>query len=455
VVARVYPLGSGTTPGLSEFAILAGTEGAGATALTQSATVHEISLATVTVPTAGTLTLVDDRVFSNERKTDIDVARVSSFSTTSATEVPVTDASVTLDIPNGATTYYVIATVTCQQLETQVNTAWVLQNTYDPIWSIREMSSPSQVAIDSTGRVLIADTGQARLLILNSSGVATAAITGLTGITGVCVDSSDAIYVNRVYSGSTYALRKYNSALVQQWDTSATVVWFNVRHLATNSTNVYFTNGDFVTARLCSSGGSVTSWGGTGPGDGKFSNPWGIRVDGAYVWVADTGNTRLQQFSLAGSYVGKFSTPSPPYGITSIPTASILIVSFNAEHMVRRYDADATGSLIDSFSHPSPLGIDVTTDDNDIIWVSSSGSGIIAKFDEAVTPGGHGSLAVEVDGVVSTYVGIGSRDGSISNVATGSKIGGGTVVVRAFAKATASTLTLKGIVLSARAVPAR
>jgi tripartite motif-containing protein 71 len=41
----------------------------------------------------------------------------------------------------------------------------------------------------------------------------------------------------------------------------------------------------------------LTTWGSEGSGDGQFGEPGGIAVDGAgNVYVADTGNNRVQKF---------------------------------------------------------------------------------------------------------------------------------------------------------------
>jgi DNA-binding beta-propeller fold protein YncE len=54
--------------------------------------------------------------------------------------------------------------------------------------------------------------------------------------------------------------------------------------------------------------GSVAStWGSQGDGDGQFREPWGIAIapDGN-VYVADTWNHRIQYFDPNGSFLGKF-----------------------------------------------------------------------------------------------------------------------------------------------------
>lgn len=67
VVIRLNPEGSATTPGKAVLAILAGTVDAGAPALTQTATTHELSLAQLSVPSAGAIVLTDERDFSGEK----------------------------------------------------------------------------------------------------------------------------------------------------------------------------------------------------------------------------------------------------------------------------------------------------------------------------------------------------------------------------------------------------
>ena len=45
----------------------------------------------------------------------------------------------------------------------------------------------------------------------------------------------------------------------------------------------------------------VTKWGSLGSGDGQFNGPGGVAVDGSrHVFVADTGNNRIQKFACAG-----------------------------------------------------------------------------------------------------------------------------------------------------------
>jgi tripartite motif-containing protein 71 len=59
----------------------------------------------------------------------------------------------------------------------------------------------------------------------------------------------------------------------------------------------------------------TTQWGSYGTGNGQFNNPNGIAVDSAgNVYVADTGNNRVQKFTSNGDYITQWGSSSP-YGI--------------------------------------------------------------------------------------------------------------------------------------------
>ena len=225
-----------------------------------------------------------------------------------------------------------------------------------------------------------------------------------------------------------------------------------VKHCATDGTHVYATdsNSDKVWKRLCSTGAAVTTYGTSGSGNGQFNIPWGIAYNAldTLLYVVDQGNSRIQGVTTSGVYVREWAISAGARGVSA---GSYVSVAEHGSDVVKRYST--LGSFVDSFAQTDPSGIAVAT--GAVPWVSNAGDGTIAKWDEASTPGGYGQIAIEIDSVVSDYVGIGNRDGSVSNSATATVAGGSTVLIRAFAKATAATLTLKGLVLTARAVPQR
>lgn len=56
----------------------------------------------------------------------------------------------------------------------------------------------------------------------------------------------------------------------------------------------------------------VRSFGGFGSEPGQFNEPWGIAVDELYIYVADTWNWRLQRFTLNGTLVNTIGTGGSP-----------------------------------------------------------------------------------------------------------------------------------------------
>lgn len=61
-------------------------------------------------------------------------------------------------------------------------------------------------------------------------------------------------------------------------------------------------------------GNFVTAWGSFGAEPGLFNEPWGLAVDEQFVYVADTWNHRIQKFSLNGALVGSYGFNGAPTG---------------------------------------------------------------------------------------------------------------------------------------------
>jgi DNA-binding beta-propeller fold protein YncE len=135
---------------------------------------------------------------------------------------------------------------------------------------------PMDVAVDSSGNVLVVDSGHQRILkFTNTGGFIT--IWGTPGSAdgqfnsphGVTVDSSGYVYV-----ADTGNSRIQKFQLIK----------------AINPCPAGTTQ---VVAGVC----FVTKWGTPGSADGQFMGPGGVSVDSSgHVYVADTGNNRIQVF---------------------------------------------------------------------------------------------------------------------------------------------------------------
>lgn len=100
-----------------------------------------------------------------------------------------------------------------------------------------------------------------------------------------------------------------------------------------------------------SSGGTfVQAFGTLGTGNGQLKGPRGITIDGSgNVWVADTGNSRVEEFSKAGTFMLKFGTEGPFYPELAIQFKSPTAIAYSATHSWL-YVADSGNNLIRVFS---------------------------------------------------------------------------------------------------------
>jgi hypothetical protein len=256
---------------------------------------------------------------------------------------------------------------------------WVLQQTGSEFNGLA-LSAPGQVAVDSTGRVLIADIGNSRLVILTSTGIYSTGVTGLTGIRGVCRDSSDNIYVAFGGVASGFQLAKYSSALALQWtQTLGTSLGDPEGHVATDSTHVYAVDrsGNYIHKRLCSTGAAVTTWGTTGSGNDNYMTPYGITVTGSEVYVVDQGNSRVKVTNTTGTYAREWAINASARGIAPDASGDIWVCEY-ANNQLRRFSNAGVEQTTIAQSTPSGIGITASTD---ILWVSS-GQNNVNEWDE-------------------------------------------------------------------------
>ncbi len=169
------------------------------------------------------------------------------------------------------------------------------------------LNSPFDVAVDGSGNVYIADSGNNRVLKETLSGgsytqttVADGSTNGLSTPTGVAVDASGNVYIaddnnNRVLketlSGATYTQSTIASGL------------FNPISVAVDgSGNVYIVDpGNNRVLKETLSGGSYTQSTVANASTNGLNSPTAVAVDATgNVYIADNGNSRVLKETLSG-----------------------------------------------------------------------------------------------------------------------------------------------------------
>ena len=161
--------------------------------------------------------------------------------------------------------------------------------------------------------------------------------------------------------------------------------------------------------------------GSSGSGDGQFSYPYGITIKGDVLYVADSGNHRVQKLTSSGKFLHKFGQQGSGQGQFNWPRAVIidsnnkLIVSDCNNHRIQIFNEiggwlDGKGSGNHSFQYPWGLALDPQGN----IHVAAEGSNTIKVFSKEGVyvrmygdPNGPSGIAIDDEGysLVSEYRG--------------------------------------------------
>ncbi len=149
--------------------------------------------------------------------------------------------------------------------------------------------------------------------------------------------------------------------------------------------NVYIADtGNHRIQVLTADGVFLRTFGRLGRGDGEFYNPQGIAVRGDRVYVADRGNSRVQVFTLNGDFVrqiGRWVGFAPgslwaPFGVGADAAGRAYVLD-PAFSQVQRFTADGAFDRIYEFSAGTALAVTSVGDFYDISYrverVSSTG----------------------------------------------------------------------------------
>ncbi|MBI2940170.1 MAG: NHL repeat-containing protein, partial [Chloroflexi bacterium] len=135
---------------------------------------------------------------------------------------------------------------------------------------------------------------------------------------------------------------------------------------------------------------SELTFGQAGEGDGQLLEPRGVAVDDAgNVYVADTGNARVQKFDKDGNFLAKWGRKGEGEADFLEPVAVVIdpdgnLVVLDAEQgWLKRFTTD--GKFLGRFGGPPaafyhPRGLDVDAEGN--FYVADTGTSSVARFNK-------------------------------------------------------------------------
>jgi len=144
-----------------------------------------------------------------------------------------------------------------------------------------------------------------------------------------------------------------------------------------------------------SGGGFIAAWGDSGSGDGQFQSPSGVAVDASgNVYVADTGNHRIQKFKSDSTYLTQWGTYgtgdgqfSSPQGVAVDSSGTVYVVD-TGNHRIQKFDSEGYdtqwgtyGTGDGQFISPSGAALD----DSGNVYVADTGNHRIQKFSSSGT----------------------------------------------------------------------
>ncbi len=243
-------------------------------------------------------------------------------------------------------------------------------------WGSGTFSYPTNIAVDGNGNLFVLDAGLGQVLEFDNSGnLVTQWATTYYG-SNIAVDSSGYIFVTETYyTGFSY------SGVIEEFDNSGNLIamftgatslpgpsqfFAPVDAAVSTSGDVYITDSaNYRIQEFSASGAFIRSWGNPTPtpdytGYGQFNYPTGIayNTQNGYLYVSDTYNNAIQVFDSVGNFQFQFgsSNASPgsgngelnqPVGIACDSSGNVYVVD-QGNSRVEVFDAN--GNYLNQWS---------------------------------------------------------------------------------------------------------
>jgi len=211
-------------------------------------------------------------------------------------------------------------------------------------------------------------------------------ITGL-GISLLAVFPALLIIASQTLAQEEYRFERMWPTLQQPW-----YFYDPLDATVDDNGNIYVADtGNHRIQKFTDGGQFVGKWGSKGGGDGKFNDPSAVAIDSSgYLYVVDTSNQRIQKFTLDGEFIGKWGNYGSgdgefldPLGI-AIDSSDYVYVVDEENHCVQKFTSEGDfvakwgreGSGNGEFESPSRIAID----SNDYLYVADTDNQRIQKL---------------------------------------------------------------------------
>ncbi|MFI5285593.1 MAG: NHL repeat-containing protein [Candidatus Dormibacteria bacterium] len=233
-----------------------------------------------------------------------------------------------------------------------------------------QFEQPRDAGVDSAGNVYVADNGNGRILKLNGTNgkclVKPFKLPGGGAPIGVTVSPTGAPVASQlVYAanGNNSQINVFSTsgAVVKTISSSSGCTLNRMRDAAADASgNVYVAN--YVSNNILefsSTGACVRSWGKKGSATGQFMNPYGVAIGtdpfinggtpGEAIYVADSNNDRIQEFTPTGTFVATMGSP----GTDSQPGTFTQLRRVAVDANGNVWGADLWGYRVEEFTRSS------------------------------------------------------------------------------------------------------
>jgi DNA-binding beta-propeller fold protein YncE len=182
-----------------------------------------------------------------------------------------------------------------------------------------EFDSPTGIAVDGNGNILVADTNNGRIERFSPSGafITSLATKGsghgqLGEPNGIAIDRAGNIYVAEVASNHRVQKLAPDGKFLAEWRGSEPG-FYGPRRIAIGPNDSLYVvdQGRTRIVKFNPDGKVLATWGSSGNADGQFNDPTSVTVDRTTnkVYVADPINKRIQLFDSNGKFLSKWSVP--------------------------------------------------------------------------------------------------------------------------------------------------